>query len=433
MLKTGQVLESSRSTAVSKPVEPSWERFLAFHDTTIANHKKLVADKAMVIARIEQLAKLAADSAEIPESQLSKLDEAEKSIRLKKSKQAIGKYYEERTKLLDKYGFPFENLLDNAAEIAEAQRKKGGTKNATNFGTPWVLEKAFAEIEDIERANYKGSQSDKGPFLRPSCLDTDKRLSKNCIKPWINACSKTYRSEEKMLYLEGITREWTISRFNVSGPHQYPSFMLESSEMDEQTKDTVINKWGFGLTYNACGWLSRQGFDFGYTGTLYPIFDINAAVEEYENIRQNENFNADTFHKVCSPKPDYAINNISTLSSNSRIWPEFKSMAPALKQTIQGCKKAVQNMCAEVGRPYDKFAVYYATKGCDVRAVTKDDIESDLKSWADNEYITEATRQDHLSLKHRVEICEAASAVGYSWNFTVPKPDKECKKSNSDQ
>ncbi len=90
-----------------------------------------------------------------------------------------------------------------------------------------------------------------------------------------------------MLYMEGITPEWTISSLKVTIPSQYPYFMLDANEMNDQTKDDVVNKRGFGLTYNACGWLSSQDFDFGYTGTLYPIFDIKATLEEFEKLHKN--------------------------------------------------------------------------------------------------------------------------------------------------
>ena len=411
----------------SSPVIPTWENFLNFHDVAIANHKKLIADRKEVIAHIQRLAKLAEESDENSDQQFSKFDEAEKSIRLKKSKEALENFNFEKSKLTEVYGYSFDFLLSTASDMAVAQKKKKGPKAKVSISDPAVINKAFSQFENIETANYRGSQSDRGPFLNPSCVDKDRKFNKNCIKPWINACSKTYKSENSSLFFEGVNDEWTISKLKVTQPSQYPSFMLSENGMSESKKQEVINEWGFGLLFNACGWLSLQGYDFSFTGSHYPIFDIHTFTKKFEEIGKKEHFNAENFRNLCSSNPDRTTENLNNLISSSRIWPDFKPLGNWLKDNIANCKKVVQEMCSEVGRPFDKFAVYYNTKACDIRAVTKDDIQSDLKSWEDKNYITEASKQNHLSLKHALELCESANAIGYSWKFSAPTPDKDCK------
>jgi hypothetical protein len=374
---------------------------------------------------LKQMAKLVEDFNKNNKVDGSSADEAEKSIRDRRARDANKAYYAKEEVLIKSYGLPGLNLLGTAGEIADKHKNK--KKSSTvNFGTPWVLKKAFSQIEDIETANYKARQSDKSPFVKPSCVGKDRNFNNKCIKPWINACSRTYKSASNTLFIEGLDSSWAISEIEVVNPVQYPSSVMEMRTMDNDTIDEITNEWGFGLVYHACGWLSGQGYDFNYTGNHYPLYDIESQFEGMNEARNVKMFSADTFEKLCPSSPSQTSKNIIAQSTSKRAWEEAKERGKVLSKLIEGCEKMVAEACVRVSKNYEKFALHYNTKGCDIRSVTAADIDSDISSWG--EYATEASKQSHLELKNTLGICAKASKLGYAWTFKYPESDKDCKK-----
>lgn len=99
---------------------------------------------------------------------------------------------------------------------------------------------------------------------------------------------------------------------------------------------------------------------------------------------------------------------------------------------IKKCETIVKSYCSQVRQLNGgDFALDYATKGCDVRSITKSDVEKDAQDFK-RLGMTEAEVQDHIALGDIIEFCENANANEFYWPYTAPAVNKsQCSKSSS--
>jgi hypothetical protein len=112
----------------------------------------------------------------------------------------------------------------------------------------------------------------------------------------------------------------------------------------------------------------------------------------------------------------------------SGIWAEYHvgEWRKDLKVYRAGCLKAVKELCQNTYVVAEKVILDYPTKGCEVREVTAEDIDADIKNM--NEAgLTKADQLNHAQLKEQILACQAAHEKGYSWKFVEPST-KNCKK-----
>jgi hypothetical protein len=80
-----------------------------------------------------------------------------------------------------------------------------------------------------------------------------------------------------------------------------------------------------------------------------------------------------------------------------------------------------QKFCSDISFVGATAILTYETKGCDLREVTENDIDNDLRMFS-----TEAEKLMHSTLKDRVVACDGIHKLGVSWNYTRPVLSKEC-------
>jgi len=97
------------------------------------------------------------------------------------------------------------------------------------------------------------------------------------------------------------------------------------------------------------------------------------------------------------------------------------------------CTDAVRKLCRNTYVLSGRAILAYAKKGCKVREVTAEDVDSDVKEMA-TLGLTQADQLNHAQLKETILSCQMADSRGFTWRFVEPstadcagKPGKKSK------
>src|SRR6185369_952847 len=93
-------------------------------------------------------------------------------------------------------------------------------------------------------------------------------------------------------------------------------------------------------------------------------------------------------------------------------------------QAIQSnCTKWAGLYCSNTYVVRNEIIMSYPTTGCQIRDVTKADVENDIKYIMD----TNAEKLNHSTLLDKIEFCQAVSDKGYKWGYDKPSLGDSCK------
>ena len=98
------------------------------------------------------------------------------------------------------------------------------------------------------------------------------------------------------------------------------------------------------------------------------------------------------------------------------------------------CAEAIRELCQNTYLLSGRAILAYPTKGCKVREVTAEDVDSDVKEMAEFG-LTQADQLNHAQLKETLSSCQMADSRGFAWRFVQPsttdcagkKPEKKSK------
>lgn len=128
--------------------------------------------------------------------------------------------------------------------------------------------------------------------------------------------------------------------------------------------------------------------------------------------------------KYCvDAKPSAAILAKLALYSNDPF-DEWRFIVSA---NLKQCNVLIGIFCRDSYVVKDKVILTYPTVGCEIREVTREDVEKDLDNWR-NDGITEADILNHSTLLDTIDLCQAASNAGYVWDYKKPSLGKDCHK-----
>jgi hypothetical protein len=85
------------------------------------------------------------------------------------------------------------------------------------------------------------------------------------------------------------------------------------------------------------------------------------------------------------------------------------------------CGIAAAKKCKNAYIVRKEVILSYPTAGCQIRDVTKKDVENDIKYLETN-----ADKLNQSTLLDRIDFCQAASDKGYSWWYQKPALDNSC-------
>lgn len=87
----------------------------------------------------------------------------------------------------------------------------------------------------------------------------------------------------------------------------------------------------------------------------------------------------------------------------------------------QNCRTAASLLCSNTYVVKDQVILSYATLGCEVREVTKEDVERDMEVFSTN-----AEKLNHSTLLDDIQACQEAHNAGFSWLYVKPTLAKTC-------
>jgi hypothetical protein len=96
------------------------------------------------------------------------------------------------------------------------------------------------------------------------------------------------------------------------------------------------------------------------------------------------------------------------------------------KKRAEGCAKAVRDACMHTYQIGGEIILAYLTKGCEVREVTEQDVDNDIRDFAILG-VTHAEQLKHAQLKRTIGLCRDAATAGYIWAYIEPVT-AACKK-----
>lgn len=125
------------------------------------------------------------------------------------------------------------------------------------------------------------------------------------------------------------------------------------------------------------------------------------------------------------PKKDWLVRLETTIDEVGGKYPLNLWKELFLERKAE-CEKGANYVCQNVSEVKGVAILSYLTVGCEVRDVTLNDIKRDIKNWTYSK--TEAERLLHSELGDIIEVCQFASANGYSWKYKPVLVPKNCHK-----
>jgi hypothetical protein len=89
------------------------------------------------------------------------------------------------------------------------------------------------------------------------------------------------------------------------------------------------------------------------------------------------------------------------------------------------CLKESRNLCQNTKIIKETLIYSYPTKGCEVRDVTVEDIENDIRSWSGNQYVTKGTILQHSQMIDFMKVCKDAHRF-HSIKYKAPVALNNC-------
>jgi hypothetical protein len=110
----------------------------------------------------------------------------------------------------------------------------------------------------------------------------------------------------------------------------------------------------------------------------------------------------------------------------TRIFP-LNRWVETVERRESACRRVARENCGQVRFVRDTPVYDYPTVGCEIRSVTKADVERDAARWRRYETLTEADVLQHELMGDVLDGCAAAAENGFAWAYEPPVVEKGCK------
>ena len=322
--------------------------------------------------------------------EIRKIDEL---INKKNQKPEYYKKYQEKrdaleNSLIEKYGISILIPTLHFENFRIAKESKEKSEKVLND----TISRYIDTLDCFEQKTYSGSKS---------CED----FTKSC---------GNYGSDNGDMYYYELTNELELKKIDVS---EIDTNLFERSYKPLKGEDTFLRD-----TYQFCRLLSLTSSPFSPNSIrkesgigLHFIEGFYGSVIPYPSI----------FQKRCiDGKP--SEQRVERLLALKFQFPEnwtIKKYYDDYEKWQSACEKTAQKICKNTYVIKDQIILTYSTVACKNREVTKEDIESDIRSFDSN-----AEKLKHSTLFDEIDLCQKAHDNGFSWLYEEPTPSDKCKK-----
>jgi len=334
-----------------------------------------------------------------------------------------------------------KNRDEAEAAIVEAKVSEGRTK--LDILAKKVFEKYPFAASAVVKAYHKGKSRPKMSlaFVEKAISDFKKSglgngfpteecftekdgfvLTKSCVKSGLEFCQKRFTLENNQLGDVGLDSELEVTTTVFKSQDEFDHYdKLVSASSKSQNDFEELRATFARASFSACRMLADRKISFRQK-TINFTGDTPAWVNKlsYGWAGGPESLNEKCLTKSGVPKDIFS--KFSRLKANYEIQYPLNSV----ESGINACQKAVGEICENTFEAKGKMIFSYSTKGCSVREVTADDVESDIKEWR-NAGTGEADIISHSTLLDVINLCKQAQDYGYSWNYKKPIVSKRCK------
>lgn len=400
---------SSLVSAEDSPDKKYWKLYLEKANPILKSFQDLEGSKAEIVtALFEHKQKILEVDKLSKKLNNKKLSEADRSI-IEKQLDDIGASIDVAwSKFEEKFQFVALELSD----AVDLRREKIKNK---------ILSKKDIEGEFdalVSRKTFKHNHN-LLQLVDSKCVK-DQKFNSECLKKWISNCAETFSTVDNRLAYEAIDDQLVLKL----NPSDSPSELFKRTWEDE----TVPNWFKDGIstgTY-ACLFVASQGYKFQKQSVYFENFEEPAWLTA---LRERENYTLIKIANICPPEPIAIQNRGKELLANPRVAKDVKKVSlPSYLKGVAFCEMFVKETCKNVHRisPED-FAYNYATKGCEVRNVTKQDVADDVADFKEGSS-TDADIKKHEQIAEVIEACSIVEKKAYEWKYVPAIVSNDCKK-----
>lgn len=236
---------------------------------------------------------------------------------------------------------------------------------------------------------------------------------KQCESMKKQACSN-YGSEDGKMYYHELTADLELNEIDVS---------ISDPRMPEPSIDQAKETLLFRDNYNFCRLLSL-------TTKSFPPAIITKLPVYQRLIKDFYGFvipSASGYKKICiDAKPtEIHLNRLQEARAqypNEWILTTYNNDFTKWKSA---CKRAAQEICVNSYTIKDQVILAYETVACQIREVTKEDVEHDIRLMD-----MHSDKLKHAALLDTIDVCQAAHDDGIFWPYQKPKLSNTCQKEN---
>jgi hypothetical protein len=117
---------------------------------------------------------------------------------------------------------------------------------------------------------------------------------------------------------------------------------------------------------------------------------------------------------------------LQKLDDRFPIWAEIGTDRKIWLENLDAreriCPKVVREFCQNTYVLSGQVILAYRTKDCEVREVTAEDVDADVKKMAELGF-TRAEQLNHAQLKETISGCQVAQDRGFTWRYVTPSTE----------